>query len=109
MYKVYLISTGNDIKKYKIGFTKRNVENRINEMKTGNSEDFHIEGYFESKWGTKIESSLHNKYKSKKISGEWFNLTDDESKGFIDECKQLHDIFEFLSKENTYLIDRGMI
>jgi len=109
MVKVYLISIGSDNKRYKIGFTKRKVEQRIREMRTGNSEEFTIENVFESKWASKIESSLHQQHQSKKISGEWFDLTETEAKNFATDCQRLHDLFELLSKENTYVIDRGWL
>lgn len=109
MVKVYLISIGSDNKRYKIGFTKRKVEQRIREMRTGNSEEFTIENVFESKWATKIEASLHQQHQSKKISGEWFELDQTEAKNFAADCQRLHNLFELLSKENTYVIDRGWL
>lgn len=49
-YNVYLISANiDDIKLYKIGFTKRNVEDRVREFKTGNCLDLQIEYVINSK------------------------------------------------------------
>ena len=109
MYKVYLIKTQDDITRYKIGYTKRSVEKRIKEFKTGNSNDFQIVSVFESNWGTKIESSLHKRYQMNRIGGEWFTLSEQEVVNFYTECQKLHDIFDLLSNSNTWVIDRGGI
>ena len=108
MLKVYLISTGDEEKRYKIGHTRRKVEDRIREFKTGNSSSFEIIGVFESKFGTKIESTIHRKFGSKKIEGEWFFLNDNDVSSFESECKRLHDIFHLLTTENTYVMKRGL-
>ena len=108
-YKVYLISSGDVEKQYKIGYTRRDVEDRVREFKTGNSNNLEVISVFESKWGTKIESSLHRKYKTKKIDGEWFYLNKDDIGNFQNECKRMHDMFELISNQNTYIIDRGGI
>jgi hypothetical protein len=109
MIKVYLISIGDEQKRYKIGHTRRKVEQRIKELKTGNSEDFQIVGFFESKWGTKIEASLHRRYGQSRIDGEWFFLTKQQVDGFISECQLIHDNLNLLSRENTYVIDRKLL
>jgi len=108
-YKVYLISSGDVEKQYKIGYTRRDVEDRVKEFRTGNSNNLEVISVFESKWGTKIESSLHRKYKTKKIDGEWFDLNQEEVNSFKLECKRIHDMFELISNQNTYIIDRGGI
>jgi hypothetical protein len=109
MNKVYLIKTQDDITRYKIGYTKRSVEKRIKEFKTGNSNDFQIVSVFESNWATKIEANLHVRFKSKNIGGEWFSLSEQEVVNFYTECQKLHDIFDLLSKNNTWVINRGGI
>ena len=56
MYKVYLVSSEiNNKKLYKIGYTRREIQDRIREFKTGNASNFEVVSYFESKWGTKIQ------------------------------------------------------
>ena len=107
MYKVYLISTGESDRRYKIGFTRNQVEKRVKQFKTGNSSGFIIHGVFESKWGTKIESTLHRKYMMNRVSGEWFYLDKSDVDGFVDQCKRLHDTFELLTKENSWVIETG--
>lgn len=103
MYTVYLISCGDDQdKKYKIGYTKRPVIQRIKQLKTGNSEELNLISEYKSKWGTKIEAVLHRNYKHLKISGEWFRLEEKQVQSFQDECKNLDNFFEDWIKHSTF-------
>ena len=107
---IYLISCDlSGEKMYKIGYTKRDVEQRVLEMKTGNPGDFEIISTFNSKWGSKVEASLKRKYSDYNIGGEWFCLPEDEILKFVENCSILHNNFEVLSKNNTYIIDKGWI
>lgn len=100
MYKVYLLrSSINDSNLYKIGFTRRNIEDRVKELKTGNAADITIVSYYESKWATKIESTLHRLYDYRKVSGEWFELSDDIVDDFKDICEKLDNNFNILSEK----------
>ena len=59
MSNVYLISSYiNGEILYKIGMTKRSVEKRLKELKTGNAADLAIVNIFESKWASKIEANF---------------------------------------------------
>lgn len=105
MYKVYLISTTYPYGSYyKIGWTKRNPNQRLKELKTANSQELELVNYFESKWGPKIESSLHRKFKEYQCEGEWFKLPESEVLNFKNSCQNIHDVFNFLEKENTWFI-----
>jgi hypothetical protein len=108
MINVYLISAETNGKKlYKIGYTKRKVEERIKEFKTGNTAVFSIIEVFNSKWGTKIEASLHRQFYTKKVGGEWFDLDVNDLNNYLNLCEQLHNNFEIIENQNTYYIDRG--
>ncbi len=104
MYNVYLISSCLDDDKtyYKIGFTKRDVNYRLLELKTSNAHNLEIVYSFNSKWGTKIESWMHNHYKKSNIRGEWFQLTDVDVLEFKTLCLKQHDIYEMLYNENPF-------
>lgn len=110
MYNVYLLCSyvGED-KLYKIGYTRRRVEQRIKDFKTGNCSEIDIIEVFSSKWGTKIESQLHRRYKSeqKNISGEWFYLTDNDVLSFKENCENIHNNIELMVNENTYYIEKN--
>lgn len=107
MITVYLICAEiNGERLYKIGYTRREVEKRIKELKTGNAADFYIVNSFKSKWGTKIESQIHQRLKYKKVNGEWFKLSDEDVDSFIDICEQIDNNLEIVSK-GTYYMERG--
>lgn len=60
---------------YKIWFTKWTIENRIKSMKTGNPVPIKIHNVYEvSDWRAE-EKLLHNKFKNKRVQGEWFKLS----------------------------------
>ena len=105
---IYLISSETNGKKlYKIGITRRAIEVRMKELKTGNAAELEVVDSFESRWATKIESSLHRWFKAKKISGEWFDLCEEDISDFKGRCQLLHGNFEMMDSQNTYVIDRG--
>lgn len=107
MITIYLIcSEIGDEKRYKIGYTRRTVEQRIKEFKTGNASEFTIVDTFKTKWGTKVEAALHRRLKHKKVSGEWFVLDEEDVQSFNETCQQIHDNFEVLST-STYYLERG--
>lgn len=110
MYNVYLICSyiGSD-KMYKIGYTRRSIEERVKDFKTGNCTNIEIIDSFSSKWGTKIEAQLHKKFKiqQKNISGEWFKLSDYDVSIFKLECERIHNNFELISTENTYYLEKN--
>lgn len=108
MFNIYLISSEiNGHKLHKIGYTRRTVEKRIKEFKTGNASDFEIVDSFYSKWGTKIESQLHKIFKTKKLSGEWFELNDEDIKLFKEHCEKIHNNLDLISSSNSYYQEKG--
>ena len=102
---VYLISSeiNNDIL-YKIGITKRDVNERLKQLKTGNPAELTVVTTFESKWATKIEANLHKRYTH--VSGEWFRLDLKEVEDFLNVCKLVHDNFELIYTTNTWYLDK---
>lgn len=110
MYNVYLICSyiGNN-KMYKIGYTKRNIEDRIKDFRTGNCSIIEIVDSYTSKWGTKIEAQLHKKFKTqqKGISGEWFYLTEQDISNFRNDCEVIHNNYELITNENTYYLEKN--
>ena len=106
IYNVYLICAEFENQQlYKIGFTKRDINKRIKELKTGNPAEFYIVDSFSSKWGTKIESLLHKKYRSKKINREWFKLDEKDISEFKGQCELIHKNLNLVS-QNMYYKDR---
>lgn len=107
---IYLISAEiGEEKYYKIGITKRKVEQRIKDLKTGNPADFNIEKIYRTdKYANSIEKRLHSKFKSKKIDGEWFILEHEDIQKFESLCDQYYETFNMLQEDNTYIQDRNI-
>jgi len=103
MYKVYLLECGD---KHKIGFTRNSIEKRIKQMKTGNSDEFKILGSFESIWGTKIEAHLHRRFRDKKVSGEWFMLSEEDILTFELMCQEWHNVLEDITNNSTWVLNK---
>ena len=107
---IYLISSEiNNETLYKIGITKRDVIKRLRELKTGNAATLSIVNQFESKWAFKIEANLHTRFSSANISGEWFSLSQEIVSDFTNMCEKLHETFEFLAVNNTWIIDKKIL
>lgn len=110
MYNVYLVcSEYENNRLFKIGYTKRDINKRISEFKTSNCSELYLIDFFNSKWGTKIESMLHKKYKAenKNINGEWFKLEPQDINNFNNDCKRIHENLEKISSENTYYQEKN--
>lgn len=108
MISIYLVcSEINGQKLHKIGFTKRTPEKRIKEFKTGNASEIYLVDSFKSKWGTKVEAMLHRIYSSKKINGEWFDLTEEDVKMFKKHCISIDNNLKLITEQNTYFLDKG--
>lgn len=108
MINVYLISSdieGNVL--YKIGMTRRDVNERLKEFKTGNASNMEIIDVFKSKWASKIENYLHKYFYKKNIGGEWFKLDKEDINSFQEICLKLHNNFETIMNSNTYLKDNN--
>lgn len=93
MYTIYLVKNLNS-DYYKIGFTKRKVIQRINELKIGNPDKLKIIHTYYSHWGKRLEKVLHRKYEiykvydiSKEEHTEWFQLPDKEIDKFLEVCE----------------------
>jgi hypothetical protein len=108
MINIYLICSEIEGKKlHKIGYTKRSIEKRIKEFKTGNASELYLVDSFQSKWGTKIEAQLHRHFKPKKVNGEWFDLDETDIPKFKMFCQAFHNNLELISTQNTYYLDKG--
>lgn len=78
---VYLITEENDNGNYKIGSTRKNINERLKELQTGNSNKLVISKYFEC--------------------DKPFKLTDEEVNNFKNVCQKYYNIIESL-KDNPF-------
>lgn len=98
---VYLITEENDNGNYKIGSTRKNINERLKELQTGNSNKLVISKYFECDKPFNLEKMLHRYYKKSNRLNEWFNLTDEEVNNFKNVCQKYYNIIESL-KDNPF-------
>jgi len=94
--KVYLLI--NEEGKYKIGFTERETKKRIKELQTGSPSEMRVVQEYESDNARKIETILHRFLRSKRISGEWFELTNEEVADFKNRCAKIDYNIKFLEE-----------
>ena len=94
----------NGDERHKIGITKRNVDERIRELQTGNSNVIRLLQTYESPNYKKVEQWLHSRFSGLKTetNNEWFKLNDDQVLGFQDICKKLDETIQLLLKENPF-------
>lgn len=62
----------------KIGMSKNDIQVRFQSFKTFAPLGAYIVGYIKTNDCAKLEKKIHEKYKDKRLQGEFFNLTDDE-------------------------------
>jgi len=82
MVKGYVYLIRNSHFEYKIGMTKQNVNKRLKQLQTGNSEDLELVKYFLVENYKKVEKSLHNHFSNKRLNREWFNLSKNDIENF---------------------------
>lgn len=100
MGKIYLIKE-KDNENYKIGYTSKNIEERIKELQTGNGNKLILVHTFETKFATVLEKTLHRRYKSKNLIGEWFELDEKDVNEFPVLCDLSERNFQLLSEMST--------
>jgi hypothetical protein len=104
MGSVYLIRQtdldGNEL--YKIGITKRRIETRLSCLQTGNPHKLDLQGFYKSEFYNKIEKWMHRKYTSKRLEGEWFDLTNKDVVNFHEDCKKIEATIKTLIAYNPF-------
>lgn len=95
MSYLYLICNP-DENSYKIGITRKNVEKRLKSLQTACSAELHVIHTVETDYPFRLETLLHNHFKNKKLSGEWFALTSDDIKNFKETCNKYLNIINIM-------------
>ena len=97
---VYLIcDPGQDT--YKIGVTRDLAQKRLKRLQTGNASELHIIHSVYATYPFRLETILHNKFKHKRATGEWFYLNQDDIKNFEQTCAEAINLIE-LMKDNPF-------
>jgi hypothetical protein len=109
MGHVYLIGEIRNEGRYKIGSTRaKDVNKRLKQLQTGNSEELYIKDSFETEHPFKLEKMLHNRFKNNNIINEWFELSEDDVKGFKGICEECSKVIESL-KDNPFYFNVRLV
>ena len=109
MGHVYLIGEIGNEGRYKIGSTRaKKVDTRLKQLQTGNSDELYIKESYETEYPFKIEKMLHNRFKNNNIINEWFELSEDDVKGFKGICEECSKVIESL-KDNPFYFNVRLI
>lgn len=93
---VYFVKDNSD--QVKIGYTKRNVKDRVKEL---NSPNLILILEYETKYPTQLEKALHFRFKKHNIEREWFHLNDFNTEELKQICEKLDEGLCAI-KENIY-------
>jgi hypothetical protein len=97
----------------KIGYSlNESPIDRFNQFKTFAPYGSEIIGFIQTTEAKKIESLLHSKYSSKRINGEWFEITEDEAIYEINFYTKVEEVNErniFQQKYAEYLKNKKTI
>lgn len=93
--KVYLVGIP-DENRYKIGWTRGSIDKRIKPLQTGNPKKIEVIHLFETEHYVNVETWMHNQFASKRMEGEWFELTMEDVNSFLERCKKGHDTHQML-------------
>ncbi len=89
---------------HKIGISKNHPDLRLKQLQTGNPNKIQVLSFYESVNYKKVEQLLHAHYSLRRTlaGNEWFNLTNDEVLGFIEQCKKTDETISFLLENNHF-------
>jgi hypothetical protein len=102
-----LVNYGSDPETYKIGITTGQIDKRIKNLQTGNSNEIILLKFYKSRFYRQIEKSLHKKYSYLKTNGgnEWFMLPPNSIFDFVKDCQNINSQIEILVKMgNPFII-----
>ncbi len=100
---VYLLFEESDGKPvYKIGITKNEIDGRLGNLSTGNSDIIDVIHLYKTKHYKKLEAMLHMKFGGVNKKGEWFHLTDEQVINFKKTCDELNETIDYLTKVNPF-------
>jgi hypothetical protein len=102
VYLLLSISPDN-IESHKIGITTKIVERRVKALQTGNPNIITVLKQYKTSNYRKVESTLHRVFNCRtEARNEWRTLTDEQVDSFLDECKRIDNIIEFLYVHNHF-------
>lgn len=94
---VYLIGENGNSGMYKIGSTRcKDINKRLKQLQTGNSNSLFIKDSYETQKPFKLEHFLHAKFKNNLVNGEWFELGKDVVDNFNEVCLKSENVINSL-------------
>ena len=106
---VYLIGEIENSGRYKIGSTRaKDVNRRLKQLQTGNASELYIKETFETEQPFKLEKMLHNHFKYKNLSGEWFGLSEADTEAFRSICEEKMRVINSL-KDNPFYFNARIV
>jgi hypothetical protein len=97
MAYVYILDSGSD-GVFKIGRTRGDVAARVKALSTGNPRPLTVFDVIETDHDSLCESYLHNRLRTKRRGGEFFELEAPELRAAIDDARQF--IADFVPKQH---------
>ena len=100
---VYLLECIDDYSgvTHKIGYTKGDIKDRIRALQVGNGYEIKELCSFNTKYGQKLETTVHKHFKHCRLKGEWFKLEKADIEGFSNTCLKIENNFNAL-QENPF-------
>ena len=109
MGHVYLIGARDLPGRYKIGSTRgKNVNKRLKQLQTGSSSELYIKESYETEHPFKLEKMLHNHFESSNLIGEWFELSEADTRDFRRLCEEKLKVIESL-KDNPFYFNARIV
>ena len=106
---VYLIGEIENSGRYKIGSTRaKDVNHRLKQRPTGNASELYMKASFETEHPFKLEKMLHNHFKYKNLSGEWFGLSEADTEAFRGICEEKMKVINSL-KDNPFYFNARIV
>ena len=93
---IYLVGDWERENFFKIGVTKGTIDRRIKKLQTGNASEIFVCSYFQTSHPFLLEKELHLRYASRRLNGEWFELSPEEASAFKKTCEELEEMNESL-------------
>jgi hypothetical protein len=105
---IYLIECINEYDEpiYKIGHTKNDPIKRLRQLQTGNGRVLKLVGYYSTRYGTKLEKTLHRRYSHLNVTNEWFRLSFEDVINFKKVCDIIESGLRTLEESNNYFFKK---
>lgn len=89
---------------YKIGISKNDPNLRVSQLQTGNEATINLLKHYQTVNYLKLEKMLHVRFVIHKTTskGEWFNLPAEDVIKFVETCKEVDSIIDFLKEHNLF-------